>query len=263
MLATILKYVNTMDHDPTSSMRAMSEPRRERFAAPGVFGEQADASTKVRLREDGSMMRHAAGVGVLLVVGAVLVSCAAPAGQTPQPAGGAGGFSSLPTGCYVTKIDPTTVNATITFYGWPDNSPPGNAIAHPVLHQVASGDGTYCNPTTFATEKKNDSQIPYGIKIYVPFLEQYFIREDDCAHSGPHRGHGHNGCSGLWFDLWIGGDKASLPHAVFWCEDHLTPNGKVQVILNPDDGLSVENAGPIYLDDPVPKGTCFGTPEKN
>jgi hypothetical protein len=43
----------------------------------------------------------------------------------------------------------------------------------------------------------------------------------------------------------------------------LTPNGKVQVVLNPDDGLSVENAGPIYLDDPAPKGTCFGTPEKN
>jgi hypothetical protein len=207
------------------------------------------------------MMKLALRVGTSLVLGAVLASCAGPAGQTMRP-NGAVRTSALTTSCYVTKIDPTTVNATITFYGWPDNSPPGNAIAHPVLHQVASGDGTYCNPTTFATEKKNDSQIPYGIKIYVPFLEQYFMREDDCAHSGPHRGHGHNGCSGLWFDLWIGGDKASIPHDVFWCEDHLTPNGKVQVILNPNDGLSVENAGPIYLDDPAPRGTCFGTPEK-
>ncbi len=169
----------------------------------------------------------------------------------------------MPFGCYVTKIDPANVKATITFYGWPDNSPPGAQIAHPVIHKVASGDGSYCNPTTFATERKNDAQIPYGTKIYVPFLQQYFIREDDCAHSGPHRGHGHNGCSGLWFDLWIGGDKASKPHAVFWCENHLTPNAKVQVVLNPQDGLPVENAGPIYQDAPPPQGTCFGVPEKN
>jgi hypothetical protein len=177
--------------------------------------------------------------------------------------GGFAGYSTLPNGCYVTKIDPTTVKATITFYGWPDNAPPGAAIAHPVIHKVASGDGTYCNPTTFATEKKNDNEIPYGIKIYVPSMEQYFIREDDCTHSGPHRGHGSNGCTGLWFDLWIGGDKNSVPHAVFWCEDHLTPAHKVQVVLNPQDGLPVENAGPIYRDDPAPKGTCFGTPEKS
>jgi hypothetical protein len=52
----------------------------------------------------------------------------------------------------VIKQDPTTVQATITFYGWPDNSPPGNKIAHGIIHKRAGGDGTYCNPTTFATE---------------------------------------------------------------------------------------------------------------
>jgi hypothetical protein len=227
------------------------------------FGGQTNISTNALLAGGHWMMKLAARIGGLLVAGAMLASCGGPPGQTSQPSGGSTGFSALPAGCYVTKIDPTTVNATITFYGWPDNSPPGNGIAHPVLHKVASGDGTYCNPTTFATEKKNDSEIPYGIKIYVPTVDQYFIREDDCAHSGPHRGHGHNGCTGLWFDLWIGGDKGSIPHDVFWCENHLTPNGKVQVVLNPQDGLSVENAGPIYQDAPPPRGTCFGTPEKN
>ena len=40
----------------------------------------------------------------------------------------------------------------MTFYGWPDNSPPGGAIAYPknggfpTVHNVAGGTGTYANP---------------------------------------------------------------------------------------------------------------------
>lgn len=206
-------------------------------------------------------MKAAIRFGVLLAGAAMVASCGQPGSLTPPATGNGFGTFALPWSCYVTKIHPVTVNATITFYGWPDNSPPGNQIAHPVIHQVASGDGTYCNPTTFATEKKNDVRIPYGIKIYVPFLQQYFIREDDCAHSGPRRGHGSNGCTGLWFDLWIGGDKASKAHAVIWCENHLTPNGKVQVVLDPNGSEPVKNAGPIYRDAPPPLGTCYGVPE--
>jgi hypothetical protein len=198
-----------------------------------------------------------AGAAMIAACGQPIVP-SAPYG----PTSGGSGFLAVPFGCYVTKIDPVQVKATVTFYGWPDNSPPGNSIAHPVVHQVASGDGTYCNPTTFATERKNDDRIPYGIKIYVPFVKQYFLREDDCAHSGPRKGHGHNGCSGLWFDLWIGGDNASEAHAVIWCENHLTPNLKVHVVLNPQSGLPVKNAGAIYQDAPPPLGTCDGTPEK-
>ena len=129
--------------------------------------------------------------------------------------------------CYAVKQDPQTVSATITFYGWPDNSPPGNKIAHGVIHKRAGGDGTYCNPTTFATERANDEQIPYGIKIYVPFIKQYFIREDLCAASGPKKGSGSNGCKKLWFDLWIGGDGKSRSRAVIKCERELTPSEKV------------------------------------
>jgi hypothetical protein len=171
------------------------------------------------------------------------------------------GYSDVPFGCYVTTIDPTPVEATITFYGWPDNDPPGRAIAHPVIHREAAGDGTYCNPTTFATERKNDSRIPYGMKIYVPHVRRYFVREDDCAASGPHRGHGNNGCFKLWFDLWIGGTRSSKAHAVIECENALTPNGKVDVILNPKAGLPVDFPGPIYRNAPPPLGTCLGKPE--
>src|SRR4051794_570915 len=39
----------------------------------------------------------------------------------------------------------------VTFYGWPDNSPPGPAIAYPVIHSQADGTGSYADPITFAT----------------------------------------------------------------------------------------------------------------
>lgn len=187
-----------------------------------------------------------------------LTSCV----QSGAPVTPAGSDAAVaPQSCYVVKQTNTTVKATITFYGWPDNSPPGNQIAHGIIHKHAGGDGTYCNPTTFATENANDKQIPYGIKLYVPFIKQYFIREDLCAASRA-SGSGSKGCYGLWFDLWIGGTAKSIAKYVVDCELKLTPNGKVSVILWPKDGLPVAHAGPIYRDYPPPKGTCDGTREK-
>ncbi len=172
------------------------------------------------------------------------------------------GSSAAPaSSCYIDKQAPQNVQATITFYGWPDNTPPGKQIAHPVIHKRAGGDGTYCNPTTFATEPSNDKRIPYGIKIYVPFLKQYFIREDDCTPSGPPTGSGSNGCYKLWFDLWVGGNAQSKTHAVVACEQQLTPNQKVTVILYPNSGMPVLNAGPLYRNVPPPDGTCDGKTE--
>ena len=87
-----------------------------------------------------------------------ITSCAQSNGPAVTPSSAMVPVSS----CYIVKQQPTSVRATITFYGWPDNSPPGNKISHPVLHQHAGGDGTYCNPTTFATERSNNARIPYG-----------------------------------------------------------------------------------------------------
>jgi hypothetical protein len=161
-----------------------------------------------------------------------------------------------PSSCYITTVAPANAMATITFYGYPDNTPPGRAIAHPVIHQRAGGDGTYCNPTTFATEKSNDTAIPYGTKIYVPFIKQYFVREDLCAASGPPVGSGSNGCYKLWFDLWIGGNAHSNVSALVACERNLTPNRKVRVILDPGPNLPVAHPGSIYRNRPRPNGTC-------
>jgi hypothetical protein len=201
------------------------------------------------------MLHQYARRSLLLAATALaLASCGRSSGPALPPLVN----SAQPASCYVIKVAPTTVQATITFYGWPDNSPPGNQIAHGIIHKRAGGDGTYCNPTTFATEKANNKTIPYGIKIYVPFIKQYFIREDLCAHSGPKSGSGSNGCKKLWFDLWIGGDAKSKAHEVIKCERALTPNGKVPVILYPKDGMPVAYPGPIYQDSPPPNGTCDG-----
>jgi hypothetical protein len=191
--------------------------------------------------------------GLLLAGAAMLASCGqtmAPPALTPVTGGpGALGRSIQPNRCYNTPQHPQTVTATITFYGWPDNSPPGNGIAHPVIHQVASGSGTWCDPTTFATETSNNRRIPYGIKIYLPFLQQYFVREDDCV-----------GCTGLWFDEWVGGTKHSNMNKVLNCENTLTPNGTVSVILYPKSNMPVKFPGPLYTDNPPPNGTCYGMP---
>lgn len=204
-----------------------------------------------------SMMRIIPKAATLRVASLVAAVTAASCGGTapPLPVANAG---AAPSSCYVTKENPTTVKATITFYGWPDNSPPGNQIAHPIIHKHAGGDGTYCNPTTFATEKANNKTIPYGTKIYVPFIKQYFVREDLCAPSGPTTGSGNNGCKKLWFDLWIGGNARSKPREVVKCERRLTPHPPVSVILYPKEGEPVAHAGPIYRNAPPPNGSCDG-----
>ncbi|HEY3868214.1 MAG TPA: hypothetical protein VGM10_07675, partial [Actinocrinis sp.] len=71
----------------------------------------------------------------------------------------------------------TTQNYEVTLYGWPDNSPPGDAIAYPAdagyptIHNVASGTGTYSDPVTFATDS---SELAIGTIVYYPYLHRYF-----------------------------------------------------------------------------------------
>ncbi|HTV72386.1 MAG TPA: hypothetical protein VME66_01590 [Candidatus Acidoferrales bacterium] len=160
------------------------------------------------------------------------------------------------------------VSATITFYGWPDNSPPSNQIeypasSYPTVHDVASGSGTYCDPTTFATEPADLTLVPIGTRIYVNFLQKYFVLEDGCLPSGPSFGGGSNGCYGIWFDLWVGGSAKDNGNAVVNCENSLTPNGTSTVVLNPPDNLPVPAPGPIFTAAPNGEYTCNGVTSKN
>ena len=163
------------------------------------------------------------------------------------------------------KPIPTGTNASfvldsLTFYGYFDNSPPGTAIAHPVLHGGAGGVGTFDDPITFAVAPEVQKQVPPGTKIYIPSLKKYFIMEDDCTSSGPGgepvQG---DGCDGELkagvneFDLWIDGDphknatdnpgsgSGNKNSNMTDCEDTLTAS-KVTVIMRATSGQPVNTA---------------------
>ena len=164
----------------------------------------------------------------------------------------------------------TTLSSVyITLYGWPDNSPPGNAIAYPknagypTIHNVATAGQTYSSPGTFATAasgsgaplgSKGEMQI--GQKIYIPHFQKYFILEDECSGSGPDPGN----CEYDWkshkdyhIDLWLGGNPPANANDVDNCEYALTigsiSGGKVKnggtVILNPPSNETV-NTKPLF-----------------
>ena len=131
----------------------------------------------------------------------------------------------------------------VTLYGWPDNSPPGGAIAYPhsdgnpTLHNTAGGTGTFSNPITFATDK---SELAVGTKVYYPYLKRYFIMEDDCAEcdsdwtgGGSHKFH---------IDLWVGGQGGNT-NKVLACEDALTRSSTV--VVNPPSTEAVAT-GPLF-----------------
>jgi hypothetical protein len=169
---------------------------------------------------------------------------------------------------------PTGTNASftldsMTFYGYFDNSPPGTAIAHPVIHGGAGGVGTFDDPITFAVAPEVQNKVPPGTIMYVPSLQKYFIMEDDCTSSGPGgvpvQGQGCDGelASGVnEFDLWIDGDphknapdnpgsgSGNNDNNMTNCEDTLTAS-KVKVIMHATDGQPV-NTKPL-----LNKGKCI------
>ena len=142
----------------------------------------------------------------------------------------------------------TTHSFYVTLYGWPDNSPPGAAIAYPknggypTLHNTAGGSGTYSNPVTYATDK---SELPVGTKVYYSYLKRYFIMEDDCtACDEDWTGQGPDGGPGYYhIDLWAGGAAGDNASALFNCEDSWTSNGQVPVIVDPPSNEPVANNG--------------------
>ena len=167
---------------------------------------------------------------------ALLLPASASSAQGPQPA---------PIGISST---PTTVQAFMTLYGYVDNSPPGTAIAHPCLHDNAGGLGTFDDPITFATDV---NEVAWCVVIYVPYMERYFIHEDECSQCDQD----WNSDSLYRFDMWAGGDAASLQnperHALLTCEDTWTradgptdPDNPT-IVVNPPSDLPVATE-PIF-----------------
>ncbi|MCL2782856.1 MAG: RICIN domain-containing protein, partial [Propionibacteriaceae bacterium] len=179
--------------------------------------------------------------------------------------------------------------AYMTFYGYPDNTPPSADIASPNFkspdktfpnnnlnqgihaNQQAGGDGSYANPLTMATWAAGE--LAYGTIVYVPRLQKYFIAEDQCTEcqadmqgntndttadsrypDGTLRGGDDGGPGLLHFDLWIGGPGGDWPDTIL-CEDALTTGDMEKVVINPPSNLPVEKR-PIF--DPA-TGLCGAT----
>jgi hypothetical protein len=135
----------------------------------------------------------------------------------------------------------------ITYYGAYDNDPKGStAIDGPVLHKTAGGTGTYADPLTFASPT-GPGAFAYGLRIYVPSVRKYFIREDSCEVSWT----APDGCGAVTHvDLYMGNPSATK--AVLKCEDALTPDGLAPIVVDPPADLAVDSV-PLWTQ---ATGTC-------
>jgi 3D (Asp-Asp-Asp) domain-containing protein len=131
----------------------------------------------------------------------------------------------------------------MTFYGWDDNSPPGNAIAYPksggfpTVHDAAGGTGTYADPITYATDK---SELPIGTIVYAPVIEKYLVMEDLCG-----------GCETDWtgsmkwhIDVWMNSDGTENANDLFACEDQWTQSATT-IEIDPPPGRTV-TTNPLF-----------------
>ena len=129
------------------------------------------------------------------------------------------------------------VDAFITFFGWPDNSPSGNGIYFKksqfpeTVHEVAGGVGTYQDPVTFASDP---DLYPAGTKIYLPYLKKYAIMEDVCA-----------GCVENWknngrihVDIWME-SGSTFESELSKCQGYWTRR-KVEIEIDPPRGKVVD-----------------------
>lgn len=174
----------------------------------------------------------------------VVVACAAPPTDAPGSAVPPPAPSQITTPQIATPQITTpspasgTAMVVLTFYGGPDNDPPGPAIAHPnARHGQAGGTGTNEDPITTASDPR---AVPVGTLLYLPSLRKYLVMEDDCA-----------ACIEEWtatrtghIDVWTGLSGSEL----LACEEALTPPGPVLVEVGPPPDRPVEPQ-PLYSEE--------------
>ena len=137
-----------------------------------------------------------------------------------------------------------TMTAYITGYSYWDNTPPGSgAIAFPVVHRSAGGQGTYDDPITLAVGhsiigSSEIPDVPAGTRFYIERLKKYAVVEDVCGDGpNPQSGPCHTGHDGHpWFDLYIGGEKTTAQTTTA-CARSITD--LQTVIMNPAPNLPV------------------------
>lgn len=132
----------------------------------------------------------------------------------------------------------TVSGVAMTFYGYPDNDPPGPATAYNCggRNNIAGGDGSFNNPLTFATAPGEYSQCEI---VYSSYLKKYLRMEDYCAQ-----------CTTDWnsgikhIDIWTGSSTSNGGQNQINCENSLTPNNGQQVLRAPPNNLPVDS---MYL----------------
>ncbi|CAM6116143.1 unnamed protein product [Calypogeia fissa] len=140
-------------------------------------------------------------------------------------------------------------NVEITFYGYPDNSPPGAAIAYDCGRgYTAGGTGTYSDPLTMATAAGEYSTCEV---VYLPYLEKYLTYEDECSQ-----------CVSDWssgvahIDVWTGSRTVDGGQTQLDCENALTPNNNQGVLRQPSSNLAVNTAA-LFTNGNCNTGTTY------
>jgi hypothetical protein len=125
----------------------------------------------------------------------------------------------------------------MTFYGYPDNSPPGPQVQFSCGGRggKAGGVGTYAEPLTMASELGRFAQCEI---VYSPYLQKYLRNEDSCA-----------SCTGDWVDVWLGSTTSNGGSPLLSCQNTLTGNDKADrtIIQAPPADLPVSCKSSLVL----------------
>lgn len=119
-------------------------------------------------------------------------------------------------------------NVHYTFYGFPDNSPPGPATAYTCglgRGYTAGGDGSYDNPLTMATAPGEYDRCEI---VWSPYVRKYLIFQDTCAACTDDF---ENGIKHV--DLWLGSPTHNARKDVKRCERALTPDEAQTIVRDP------------------------------
>jgi len=172
-----------------------------------------------------------------------------PTATTPSVIAASDEAGTPPAAAPTTESPPPSakyVTHELTFYGWPDNSPPGAGIALPQIHTKAGGVGTYADPITFATDPR---ELPAGTRLYIPMIQKYAIMEDTCA-----------ACIADWssgkrhVDVWMNSDSTNSEN-LRSCQ-HSWTRPAAEIEINPPPGRPV-TTGPLFE---TSAGACRTTP---
>ncbi|EXJ90640.1 hypothetical protein A1O1_03743 [Capronia coronata CBS 617.96] len=142
---------------------------------------------------------------------------------------GSAGIVMNPASSSVTSVEHT-------FYGFPDNDPPGAATAYNCggRNFIAGGKGTHDSPLSMASAP---GEFNLCEVIYVPYLKKYVRLEDTCAQciDDWKSGKGH-------IDMWTGSSTQNGGQQQIECENALTPDKAQTIIRDPDPNLEVDAA---------------------